>query len=174
NSCGCKPKGSHRQPDTKNLTSTNPTPMKIILQRDVPKLGKKGDIKTVADGYARNYLLKNGCAVAAETGAMEVAHQQRSAQEQKTAHMREENMRLAQKLRDTRLVIALKADKDGTIFGSVGIPRITELLHEQGFTIERSQVLLQHPLKSLGDHTVRIKLDRDTDAAVTVHIEQEK
>lgn len=147
--------------------------MKIILQKDVPSLGKKGDLKNVSDGYARNYLIKNGLAAAATGEALNERSQhiilENSKREKEIAHYKD----LADKLRGLSLKTSLKLGKDGGVFGSVSAAKIESLLNEAGFHIKKSDIVLDHPIKSLGEHKIKIRLDHETTAELTLQIERE-
>lgn len=147
--------------------------MRVLFQKDIPGIGKAGEIKTVADGYARNFLLKNSLARQADDA---VVHNVREAQEAKKRHAQKENEKiaeLARLLKDVTIVTTIKAGKDGGVFGSVGIGKILELLHAQGFSLDKSQILLEHPLKTLGEHRVNTKLPHGQTSYITVSVIQE-
>lgn len=147
--------------------------MRVIFQKDVPGVGKAGEIKTVSDGYARNFLLKNNLARQADDA---VVHNVREAQEAKKRHAEKEIEKiaeLARKLKDVRITTTMKAGKDGGVFGSVGVAKILELLHAQGFALDKSQIFLEHPLKTLGEHRVDIKLPHGQTSYVTISVIQE-
>ena len=147
--------------------------MRVIFQKDVPGAGKAGEIRTVSDGYARNFLLKNNLARQADDA---VVHNVREAQEAKRRHTEKETEKiagLARKLKDTRITATMKAGKDGGVFGSVGVGKILELLHTQGFTLDKSNIILEHPLKTLGEHRVDIKLSHGQTSYITLSVIQE-
>lgn len=147
--------------------------MKVLLLKDVPGIGKAGEIKTVADGYARNFLLKNSLAQQADNAVIHNIHE---SQEAKKRHEQKEidaTTKLAQKLKETQISATIKIGKDGGVFGSVGASKIMELLKSKGFIIDKSYILLQHPIKTLGNHKIEIKLSHGQISYVTLLIEKE-
>lgn len=147
--------------------------MKVLFQKDVPGVGKKGEVKNVADGYARNYLFKQGLAVTATEGVVHDAHMRDATHKQKKSGEKERTAELASVLARTHFTTALKADDDGSVFGSVGVQKILALLKEKKFVFDKSNIVLEHPLKSLGAHKVKIKLDHGIEADMAVTIEKE-
>ena len=145
---------------------------KVILQQDVPKLGKKGNIKEVSDGYARNYLFKNGLAVSVNVELLHNVKRQKEAQHKHEEKEKGRLLRIVGELSKIALRATMKAGKNGSVFGSVGVVKILELLKEKGFSLDKSNILLEHPLKSLGDHKVKIRLEHGHASEVTVKIEQ--
>lgn len=147
--------------------------MKVLFQKDVSGVGKKGEVKNVADGYARNYLFKYGFAMAATEGVVHDAHVRDTANKQKKSGEKAKTAEFASELARTHFITTLKADDDGSVFGSVGVPKILALLKEKKFEFDKSNIVLEHPLKSLGTHTVKIKLDHGIEANIAVTIEKE-
>ncbi len=147
--------------------------MKVLFQKDVPGAGKKGEVKNVADGYARNYLFKQGCAVTATEGVVRGAHVREASQKEKEAGKKAKIATLAEELARIRFTATLKAGDDGSIFGSVGIPKILTILKEKKFALDKSNIALERPLKSLGAHKVKIKLDHGIEADMTITVERE-
>ncbi|OGD32355.1 50S ribosomal protein L9 [Candidatus Azambacteria bacterium RIFCSPHIGHO2_02_FULL_52_12] len=146
--------------------------MQVILKKDVPNIGKKGDIKNVSDGYARNFLFKHGLAVQASSSAVHDVGLARQARQKHEEREKERARIIAQELSKTIVHTTMKAGKDGGVFGSLGAAKILELLKEKGFSLDRSNILLEHPLKSLGEHKVKIKLEHGHASEVTVKIDQ--
>lgn len=147
--------------------------MKVLFQKDVPGAGKKGEVKNVADGYARNFLFKNGFAVIATEGVVHGASVRAAEEKYKKEEEKERTAKLAAELSRTRFTATLKAEDDGSIFGSISVPKILAILKEKKFVLDKSNVVLEHPLKSLGAHTVKIKLDHSIEADITITIERE-
>jgi large subunit ribosomal protein L9 len=144
--------------------------MQVILREEVPNLGTIGDVVKVKPGYARNYLLPRGLAIEASgRNLKEVEHQKRVAadkrlREQKTAAA------VADKLGTVVLGFTLRAGEEGKLFGSVTNQDIHRALEERGFTIERRRVLLDEPIKTLGEHKVTIHVGPDTRTTITVSV----
>ncbi len=145
--------------------------MRIILLKDIPTLGKKGDIKTVSDGYARNFLFKNGLAVSGTDEILHNAQRQRESRREREEREKERIAIIEKKLSQTTVRAKLKIGKDGSIFGSVGAGAIRELLSEQGFSIEKTALHLEHPLKTLGEHSIAVRLSPDHVGAIKVIVE---
>jgi large subunit ribosomal protein L9 len=144
--------------------------MQVILREEVASLGTIGDVVKVKPGYARNYLLPRGLAIEASgRNLKELEHQKRVVADrrlrvQKTAGA------VADKLAAVTLPFTLRAGEDGKLFGSVTNQDIHRALEEHGFAIERRRILLDDPLKTLGDHKVTINIGPDTRATVSVTI----
>ena len=146
--------------------------MRVILKREVAGLGRPGDVKDVADGYAQNFLLPRGLAIEATAGEMKVLARARDAKRAKQDRAHADAEELAKRLSETTLVFRLKAGDQGKTFGSVTSKDIAEALQrEQKVDVERTKVHLPEPLKALGVHQVEIRLLTDVRANVTVAIE---
>jgi large subunit ribosomal protein L9 len=149
--------------------------MRVILKREVAGLGRPGDVKDVADGYAQNFLLPRGLAIEATAGEMKVLARARDAKRAKQDRAHADAEELAKRLSETTLVFRLKAGEQGKTFGSVTSKDIAEALQrEVKVDIDRTKVHLPEPLKSLGVHAVEIRLLTDVRASVTVAIEPER
>lgn len=146
--------------------------MRVILKREVAGLGRPGDVKDVADGYAQNFLLPRGLAIEATAGEMKVLARARDAKRAKQDRAHADAEELAKRLSETTLVFKLKAGEKGKTFGSVTSKDIAEALQrEQKVDVDRTKVHLPEPLKALGVHQVEIRLLTDVRANVTVAIE---
>lgn len=149
--------------------------MRVILKREVAGLGRPGDVKDVADGYAQNFLLPRGLAIEATAGEMKVLSRARDAKRAKQDRAHAEAEELAKRLSETTLLFRLKAGGQGKTFGSVTSKEIAEALQrEHKVDIDKTKVHLPEPLKSLGVHTVEIRLLTDVRASVNVAIEPER
>jgi large subunit ribosomal protein L9 len=144
--------------------------MKIILQKEVESLGVPGDVVTVADGYARNYLVPRGFAIPASKGAVKHADRLRIGHEQRVAKSRVEAEAIAQRLVATSVRIGARAGEEGKIFGSVTSERIAQELEKAGFTIDRKRLHLEEPIRSLGAHEVTVHLHPEVTATVPVEV----
>jgi large subunit ribosomal protein L9 len=148
--------------------------MRVILKREVAGLGRPGDVKDVADGYAQNFLLPRGLAIEATVGELKVLARARDAKRAKQDRAHDEAEALAKRLSETTLVFRLKAGEQGKTFGSVTSKEVADALkREHKMEIDKTKVHLLEPLKSLGVHTVEIRLLTDVRANVTVAIEPE-
>jgi large subunit ribosomal protein L9 len=145
--------------------------MKIILQKPVDNLGEPGQIVQVADGYARNYLIPRGFAMAATKGAVKHAERLRSLQDERVRRARTEAEALASRLAKTPVRIQVQAGEDGRIFGSITGHHIADQVEAQlGEKIDHRDVRLDEPIRSLGAHTVKVHLHPEVDAAVTLDV----
>ena len=147
--------------------------MQIILQEDVDKLGHRGDVVTVKPGYARNYLLPNKLAVEATRGNMKALERIRAALAKKTATELEAAKKQAELLTGVTVKFARKTGENDQMFGSVTTADIADGLKAQGFGVDKRQVQLNDPLKSLGEFPVTIKVFREVTAEIKVHVEKE-
>jgi large subunit ribosomal protein L9 len=147
--------------------------MQIILQEDVEKLGNRGDVVTVKPGYARNFLLPNKLAVEATPGNMKALERIRAALAKKTATELDAAKKQAELLSLVALKFSRKTGENDQMFGSVTSGDIADGLKKEGFEIDKRQVQLLEPLKTLGDFPVTVKVFRDVTAQVQVHISKE-
>jgi large subunit ribosomal protein L9 len=148
--------------------------MQIILQEDIEKLGHRGDVVTVKPGYARNFLLPRKLAIEASAGNMKVLERIRTSLAKKTATELEVAQKQAGLLNGVSLSFTRKTGENDQMFGSVTTADIAESLAAQGFKIDKRQVQLADPIKSLGEFPVTIKVFRDVTAQVTVHVAKEE
>jgi len=144
--------------------------MKIILQKEIETLGVPGDVVTVADGYARNYLVPRGLAIPASKGAVKHADRLRAGHEQRVAKSRVAAEAIAQRLVAATVRIPAKAGEEGKIFGSVTPERIAQELEKAGFTIDRKRLHLDEPIRSLGAHQVAVHLHPEVTVTVPVEV----
>jgi large subunit ribosomal protein L9 len=147
--------------------------MEVILLHDVDKLGTRGQMVNVADGYGRNYLLPKKLAVKATSQNRKWVEQQRVRFLKLTAREKAEAEELAKLLADVSLVFARKAGEQAQLFGSVTAMDVAEGLAAQGFKIDRRKIQLDPPLKLLGEYDVPIRLHRDVTATIKVKVEAE-
>ena len=149
--------------------------MKVQLIQDVAGVGKAGEIKKVADGYGRNYLIPRGLAVLARPGLVQQAGERRRAQERKGARRAVEVQALAQQMAQLTLSFKVKAGEQDKLYGSITRSDIVEELEKQlGQELDRRKVILDQSIKQLGSHQVVIKLASDITAEVTVLVEREE
>ncbi len=145
--------------------------MKVILLEDVKKLGKKGDLVDVADGYARNYLLPRNLAQEATAGGIKQNKQKKAALEKRKKKEKDLAQEIAEKLSKTSVTLKVKAGDQGKLFGSVTSKDISEALKEQQqIQVDRRKIELTEPIKSLGSYEVDIKLAPEVEAKLTVKI----
>jgi large subunit ribosomal protein L9 len=140
--------------------------MEVILKEDVNKLGHRGDVVKVADGYGRNYLLPGKLAIEATLANKAVIEQMKGSAVRKLAKEKIESEELAKKLEAVELVFERKVGEHDHLFGSVTSGDIAHQLEEKGYTVDRRKISLEEPLKTLGEFYVPIKLHRE----VTSHL----
>jgi large subunit ribosomal protein L9 len=145
--------------------------MKVILRTDVADLGKRGDILDVADGFARNYLVPRGMAMKASAGATSQAQAMRRARDLRDAQDRAAAEEIATTLVSKVITVSARAGSEGRLFGSVtGADLATAVESQTGVTIDRKQLRLDEPLKTLGTHVVPVKLHADVEFPITVEV----
>jgi large subunit ribosomal protein L9 len=146
--------------------------VRVILKAEVRGLGRTGDIKDVADGYARNFLLPKGLAIEATGGELKRLGQERQSEKTKKDRAHQDAEELAARLGEITLVFKLKAGDQGKTFGSVTAKEVAEALGKEAKAeIDKTQIVLHEPLRSLGVHKVEVRLMSDVRAGVTVAIE---
>ena len=145
--------------------------MKVILAADVEKLGHKGDVVTVADGYARNFLVPKGLALTASKGALKQAEQMRRAREEETRKAKDAAAAKVATLGASPVYISARAGEEGKLFGSVTNSDVARAIVEQlGEEVDRRQIRLEDPIRTLGSHQIEIHLHEEVNALVTVEV----
>jgi large subunit ribosomal protein L9 len=145
--------------------------MKVLLTQDVKKIGKKGEVLEVKEGYARNFLMPNGLAVEASGNAMKQVADSQKAQEKRLAKEKEEALQLAAKLENTRVLLKHKAGSEGHLFGSVTSSEIAEALKQKGFDIDKKKIALEGAIRLVGAHSAKVKLHHEVTAELTVEVQ---
>jgi len=148
--------------------------MQVVLLKDIKRLGKAGDVRNVADGFARNYLLPRGLAAPATSGAVRQAQAQALAQAKHLAREEARALALAEALNGVTVTIKARAGETGHLYGSVTAADIAEALQKQtGKMVDRRKIALEEPIRDLGTYEVPIKLSGDVTAKVKVAVERE-
>ena len=148
--------------------------MEILLKKDVKGVGRAGDIKKVADGYARNYLIPQGLAIGSSGGATKQAKQIREAADRREARERQAAMSTAEKLSALVLSFKARAAETDKLFGSITATDIAHAIEMQtGLEISKRQIEMEHPIRELGSHQVPIRLMAGVEPSVTVVVERE-
>jgi large subunit ribosomal protein L9 len=149
--------------------------VRVLLTKDVENVGRAGDVKEVADGYGRNYLLRRNLAVAAGRGAEAEAKRLRDAAVKKETKERNEAQAIADEIDNKTVVVRLKVGAEDKPFGSITNQDIGAALKAQHrVEIDRHKIDLKEPIKSLGEHQVSLKLHRDVVARVNVIVTQDR
>jgi large subunit ribosomal protein L9 len=145
--------------------------MRVILANDVEQLGQKGDVVSVADGYARNYLVPKGLALMATKGTLRQADQMRLAREERERRRKDEAAGKVAVLASEPVYISARAGEGGRLYGSVTSSDIARAVQEQlEQTIDRHDVRLDEPIRRLGTHQVEVHLHEEVNALVTVEV----
>ncbi len=145
--------------------------MKVILTSDVSTLGKSGEMKVVAEGYARNFLIPQKLAVPAAGGAYRAWQHDIASREDKRRREREEAEIYATRIASTTLTMGVKVGDGGKLYGSITSKDIADALGRRGITIDRHKVDLEEPLKSLGTYKVAVKVFSGMSPEVTIIVE---
>jgi large subunit ribosomal protein L9 len=145
--------------------------VKVILTNDVPKLGKSGDLKVVADGFATNYLIPQKLAVPAAGGAYRAWQHDIASREVKRRRERDEAEVAATRISSTTLTMGVKVGEGGKLYGSITAKDIADALGRRGIAVDRHKVDLEEPLKSLGTYKVAVKVFAGLTPEVTVIVE---
>ena len=148
--------------------------MEVILKEDVNKLGHRGDVVKVADGYGRNFLLPKKLAMEATAANKVVIEQMKQAAVRQSAREKSEAELLVKQLNQVELVFARKVGENEHLFGSVTSAEIAQQLEQRGFTIDRRKLQLEEPLRQLGEFHVPVKLHREVTAHVKVTVKAEE
>ncbi|HSJ59235.1 MAG TPA: 50S ribosomal protein L9 [Anaerolineae bacterium] len=149
--------------------------MDVLLKKDVDNLGKAGEVVSVADGYARNFLLPRGLAVAATSGAIKQAELERAADVRRHAEELNEAKALAKVLDEMSVSFQARAGETDRLYGSITKAQIAEALEaKSGREVDRRKIDLDEPIKELGAHAVTIRFAPGAEAKITVVVEREE
>lgn len=148
--------------------------MEVILREDIEKLGSRGQVVKVADGFARNFLLPRRLAVPATEANRKIVEQERQAALRREAKEKAAAEELAKMLSSVTLTTTQKAGEADQLFGSVTAKDIAEMLEKQGYSIDRKKIVLEHPIKTLGEHKVTLKLHREVSVEIPVTVNKEE
>ena len=148
--------------------------MKVVLLEDVKSLGKKGDIVEVSEGYARNFIIPKKKGVEANQENLNTLKLQKANEEKIAKEKLEAAKELAAKLNEASVSLTIKGGKDGRTFGSVSSKEIEEALKSQlGLEIDKKKLVIAEPIKTFGNHEVKVKLHKDVTAALKVKVGEE-
>jgi len=146
--------------------------VKVIFLQDVKKQGKKGEIKEVSDGYAKNFLIKNGYAVMVTEGSMSKLNYDNALQKAKEDEERKEAKKIKEILEKKEFSFLVKTGEQDRVFGSVSSKQIVEALSKEGYKIDKKRIKLDTNLQSLGVHKVKVELYKDVIAEIRVHLKR--
>lgn len=147
--------------------------MKVIFLQDVKGQGKKGEVKEVSEGYARNYLFPRGLATEASKGNLKTLEAQKQAAERRKQQEKEEAEALARKLEAMTVVIRAKAGEGGRLFGAITSKQVAEALAKQGIDIDKRKIELEEPIRALGVTKVPVKLHPQVRTTLGVQVVEE-
>ncbi len=142
--------------------------MEVILKQDIMGLGEEGEIRKVAPGYARNYLLPKGLAVMKNTANIKRLEQEMEAIQERRDRKRQESMSLSERLQDVELTLRASAGETEKLFGSITSQDIAAQLVEMGYEIDKRRIELKQPIKILGEYTIRIRLHEQINPEIKV------
>lgn len=145
--------------------------MKVVLLKDVKGTGKKGEIKEVSDGYAKNFLLKNGAAKVADNTALNENKNRQDANAFHKATEIKEAKELQSKINGQRVVVKIKCGENGKTFGSVTNKEIESALNEKGYKIDKKKIELTEQIKSVGEYEVLLRIYPEITAKIKVIVE---
>jgi large subunit ribosomal protein L9 len=145
--------------------------MEVILREDVDKVGLRGAVVKVADGYARNFLLPKRLAVPATGANKKIVEQEREAYLRREAKVKSESEDLAKLMANVAVTIHQRAGENNQLFGSVTAKDIADGLEAQKYHVDRRKIQLEEPIRTLGEHKVTLRLHRDVSVEITVNVE---
>jgi len=144
--------------------------MQVILIDDVYELGRRGDVVKVSPGYGRNYLIPRHLAVPATAGNLKMVEQQRVSLAKREAKDRAAAEILSAELGQIHVVVSRKCGDTGVLFGSVTSKDLSDVLNENGITLDRRKILLNQPIKNIGNYTVEVRPHGDVEATILVSV----
>jgi large subunit ribosomal protein L9 len=147
--------------------------MEVILREDVDKLGRRGEVVKVAEGYGRNFLLPRGLAMPVTTANKATIERERKVHEARVAKEKAEWQSVAERINAIRFVAPRKVGENDVLYGSVTSGDIAEFLRGKGVEIDKRKIQLDEPIKHLGDHEVKIKLHPEVVATIKVLVSKE-
>lgn len=148
--------------------------MDVILREDIDKLGNRGQLVKVANGYARNFLLPKRLAVAATDANKKIVEQERQSHLRREAKEQADASDLAKMMANVSVTISQKAGENDQLFGSVTVKDIADALEKEGYSIERRKIQLPEPIKTVGEHKVTVRLHKDVSIELPVKVVKEE
>ena len=148
--------------------------MEVILREYVDNLGQRGDIVKVSDGYGRNYLLPRKLALPVTEGNKRHVERERHIVEAREAEKKSQAEAIASKLAVLEVILVRRVGDTVQLYGSVTATDIADVLKDKGFEIDKRKLILPEPLKTLGEHTIRLRLHQEVDVSLKVQINKEE
>ena len=147
--------------------------MEVILKEDVAKLGNRGDVVKVAEGYGRNYLLPKKLAIEANAANKAVIEQMKASAVRRAVREKSDAEALAKQFEGVSLHFTRRAGENDQLFGSVTSSDVAHELEARGFNVDRRKIEIDHPMKNVGEYTIHIKLHRDVSVPLKVTVTKE-
>ena len=148
--------------------------MKVILLQDIEKIGKKYDVKEVKDGYARNFLFPKRLVKLATEEAVAWLEMQKEIEAKKAEEFLKKFQEVASSVDGREVVVPMKIGEEGQLFESVSPQLISEKLKEMGFDVKKTQIIVENPIKEIGEFPVKIKFDHNLESEIKVIVTEEK
>ncbi len=148
--------------------------MKVILQKDIPNLGDAGDIKDIAAGYARNYLIPQNLVIMANASSQKAIEHQNKLIKIKKEKRKKNSEKLADSMKDITLTFQVQVGEEDKLFGSITSIDITKELKEKGFNFDKRKIMLEAPIKELGEFQVPLKLEEGLNIDIKVVVEKKE
>ena len=148
--------------------------MKVILLQDIENIGKKGDIKNVTNGHARNFLFPKKLAKIATKEAVEESEKQKELEEKKAEEELKTTQEIVEKIDGLEIEIPVKVDEEGKLYGSINEVEISKILESKGFNIKKKQIKIPQPIKEIGEYQATVLFDHNLEADVKLIITEEK
>jgi len=148
--------------------------MKVILLENIKNLGQKYEIKNVKDGYARNYLIPRGLAIPATKEKIEWALKQQEIYAQKAEEKLKQAQKIAEKLDGQEVIFSVKVGEKNQLFETINNAKIAQKLKEMGFEVKKNQVILEEPIKELGEYQIKLALEEGLEPQITVVVVAEE
>lgn len=145
--------------------------MKVIFIKDVKGQGKKGEIKEVKDGYAKNFLIKNGYAIKETKESLKILNREQQAKKQEDEENRKKALKDKESLEKEKLSFIVKTGEHDKVFGSISVKQIKEKL-DQKYKLDKKQIIINNPIASLGFHEVQINLYKDIVATIKIEVKK--
>lgn len=146
----------------------------LLLLEDVINHGRKGELVYAAPGYARNYLLPNGKALLASMATIRMREKLQKEREEQAAVDRKKSQELADKLKGKMLETVVKVDPDGHMYGSVTAAEVATILEGNGFAVDKKSVALHHPIRTIGNYEIQLKLPEDVEASFGLEVKPDR
>jgi large subunit ribosomal protein L9 len=148
--------------------------MKIILLKDVKNFGKKNEVKDVSDGYGRNFLIKQNLAKIATDSELQIVEKRRKKEELNIVEEVKKEKEIIKKIGEIELEIFVKVGEKEQLFEAVSSQKISEKIKEKGFDVSKEQVVIDQPIKELGEYNVGVKLKHGEEAKIKIKVIKEK